>query len=130
MKRILLIFSLVFFYSCETPVQEKNTFKVQSDSLIIKWKMDSSGCNGFRNSERMDSIFKKYNLALKSIDSIKIILGNPNDEWDSDSLCSLEYYFGSICIDDTIRPKSDKCWINIEITKTRKISNSYFAVCE
>jgi hypothetical protein len=130
MKFITSIFVFTLFYGCTTLTQEKKIYKWQKDSLIIKWRIDSEGCNGYRTDARMDSIFKEYNLASKSIDSIKIILGEPNAEWESETGYGLKYFFGTLCTNDTLNPESDKCWIDIQFEKNNKILNSFSAACE
>ena len=54
---------------------------VLKDSLVINWKLDSLGCNGFRNATVLQVIFEKYWLYTKGVNEIKIVLGRANEEY-------------------------------------------------
>ena len=130
MKFIASIFAFIFCYGCSRFTQDKTAYKWEKDSLIIKWKIDSDGCKNYRNDARIDSIFTEYDFASKSIDSVKMILGKPNDELDNEAYHDLRYFYGTVCINDTLMKEGDKCWIDILFPKNKKELNSLSGACE
>ena len=75
--KVAFIFFIVFYlYSCDTTGSSKvDSFK---DSLILKWRLDSNTCIGYRSFQIGDSIIKKYKLIGTSIDNVKLVMGKPN----------------------------------------------------
>lgn len=91
---IYILFSLL--YSCKNNIND-HVCDSSNDSLVLKWKSDSCGCENIRTYDLAASLFLKYKLKSKTRDHIFKILGVPNKIKNFNESIELEYYYNSAC---------------------------------
>lgn len=95
-KAAFILFAIGYLYSCN-PIGSSKAESI-NDSLIVKWRLDSNTCIGYRSFQISDSIIKKYKLVGKSIDNVKIVMGNPNFQYKGgDNQWIIRYYISGTC---------------------------------
>ena len=91
---IFMLFSLL--YSCKSNGNDR-VCDPGNDSLVLKWKSDSCGCENIRTYDLAANLFLKYKLKSKTKGHIYTILGVPNKTMNFDESIELEYYYNSAC---------------------------------
>ncbi len=94
-----------------------------TDSLLLKWQYDSSGCIGLRTIEMSKNIISKYNLLSKNSDSVMLYLGKPNriekkQNWYYYIQCSCDSAGNLI---DSI----DYCWSTIRFNEKMEVKEAF-----
>ena len=120
-KAALIFWTIVSLYACN----HKNGSKGNSlnDSLAIKWQLDTNACLGYRSIKISDSLIQKYKLSGKSIDSVKLVLGNPGDQYKGEgNQVVFRYYLSGDCPNNN---ETDHCRLDIFFFSDRFDSFGY-----
>ena len=87
---ILVGFILSSILACNS------TERIQDDTAVQKWALDSLGCH-YRTKDLADNLIAKYQLQRKDTTLLRSVFGNPNVVDYSDQGVIWSYYFNTKC---------------------------------
>jgi len=104
-----LICSIVLLQNCGNGRTSNADKRSHTDTLLVQWKNDSLGCSGFRTAEKAKSLYKQYDLKLKTSGEIIKLLGKPNKIIGNGTQLSLAYYFDTKCSEGKVIDSIEHC---------------------
>ncbi len=119
--KLLVFCCIITILGCN----EKKTKKNMQD---VNWNKDSLGCLGLRNIDYAVKLLKENKLKGSSKRDFVKVFGKPNlteSDFISESLYYLE---GSYCVDGSLDPNSDKCYIIFKFEYNKLLE--YYEQCE
>lgn len=96
----------------DTSISRHQERKVENDTLLSNWNKDSLGCLHIRRYETALSLEKKYDLANRSIDEIRNLLGKPNKTIVDNKTKVLRYYCNTCCENGELKTECDYSWVD------------------
>lgn len=115
------------------PLERKNKEylnKLTHSELSKVWIEDSLGCKHHRNLRLAKKLIIENNLIGISPEKFMEIFGKPNEQFISSLDTYLVYYTETICDEDRLIEKSDKCWIKFDFIENKLKEFPEFFACE